>query len=365
MGKKYKRLYEQICSFQNILNASLYARRGGKRKKPEVSQFEYNLEKNIIDIQHELKSATYKFGGYKTFVIKDPKEREIAKAPYKDRVVHHAFCNIIEPILDKTMIFDSYACRSNKGTHRAVGRAQNFLQKNKYVLKIDIKKYFFTIDHDILFSLLKKKISDKKTLDLISVILQTYQSDSKYYFNFIEDDLFDANRDSGLPIGNLTSQLFANYFLSPFDRFIKEKLKIKNYLRYMDDALIFSNSIDTLKEMVVKIKMFLQKYRLKLNEKKSQIIHCSNGVKFLGFHIFTTYKRLLRENLKRFKKRMKIKSYLYKNKEIDFKNILLSLNSWLGYSGKKENKNLVNKILDHIKFYNSVNHYEFRFIVWG
>jgi len=151
MGKRYKNLYEQVYSFENLWTASRKARRG-KRSNPAVLDFEYHLEGNLINIREQLMAEEYQFSPYNYFHIYEPKERLIASAPYGDRVVHHALCNIIEPVLDKAMIFDSYACRSGKGSHRAVDRAQTFLAKNKWVLKLDIKKYFFTIEHQTLLS---------------------------------------------------------------------------------------------------------------------------------------------------------------------------------------------------------------------
>ena len=180
MGRKYRNLYDSVCSFENILLASRKARRGGKRTRPDVAQFEYDLEKNIFGIRDSLADGSYAFGGYNSFTISDPKERVISKALYRDRVVHHALCNIIEPILDRAMISDSYACRKGKGSHRAIARAEECIRKYSHVLKIDVKKYFFTIDHEILLDLLETKISDDRVMRLIRKLLATYSSEEKF-----------------------------------------------------------------------------------------------------------------------------------------------------------------------------------------
>ncbi len=361
MGTKYRNLYEQIYDFENLWLASRKARRG-KRLKNQTSEFEYNLEANLFGIQEALMCENYKFSGYREFIIKEPKERLICAAPYRDRVVHHAICNIIEPILDKAMIFDSYACRKSKGSHKAINRAHHFLRSSEWVLKIDIKKYFFSIDHEILFEDINRKISDKKLLHLIDTILDTYNSKDEYYYYFDGDNLFDGIRKRGLPIGNLTSQLFANYYLSSIDRFVKEKLKFEKYIRYMDDCILFSNCKRQLQEAKDKIEELLFAKRLKINEKKCQIFPVNNGINFLGFHLYPFYKRILRQNLQRFKRRMKVMSHQFSTGKIEMKNLLLSLNAWLGYADKEINQSIINDILDTIYFRNN-NNTNFRFIV--
>jgi retron-type reverse transcriptase len=364
MGSKYKNLYNQICTFENIWLASRKARRG-KRLKNSVSEFEYNLESNLLEIQKALIEENYEFGEYREFKIYEPKERFICAAPYRDRVVHHAICNIIEPILDKAMIFDSYSCRLNKGTDKAIDRTQEFAEKSKWILKIDIKKYFFTIDHKILMHYIEKKLCDEKLNKLLWKILNTYNSSDEYYFSFEGDTQEDKFRFRGLPIGNLTSQLFANYYLSGLDRFIKEELGFKYYLRYMDDALIFCDDKERLRNTKDSIEKYLIDRRLKIHQDKSQIFPIKNGIKFLGFHIYPYHKRILRDNLRRFKERMRAKSNEYKNGVLEWDRVLLSLNSWLGYADKVENRNIINKILRFIKFQHPGKNYKFSFFVSG
>jgi len=350
MGKKYKRLYEQVYAFDNLWLAARKAR-CCKRHKQAVLLFEYDLEKNLFEIQQQLKDETYQFSPYTFFTIYEPQERHIAAAPYKDRVVHHAICNIIEPILDRAMIYDSYACRQGKGSHAAIERAQQFLRKNSWAFKLDIKKYFFTIDHNLLLIELCKKISDERLLRLLDQLLATYESPSEYHF-FPSYDYHgnERYRPIGLPIGNLTSQLLANYFLTPLDRFIKEKLHIKHYLRYMDDAVLFTNSKPELISAKENIACFLGWRRLKLHDHKCQVFPARHGIKFLGFHIYSYQKKILRPNLQRFKRRWREKSWRYKNQEIPWQHVLLSLNGWLGFAYKEENRKIINQVLAKIPF---------------
>lgn len=360
MGKKNKNIYAKICTFENLFLAYRKARKG-KRSKKSVYDFEYDLENNLFKIQEELLNEDYKFSEYNIFKIHEPKERIISSAIFKDRVVHHAICNIVEPVLDKAMIYNSYSCRIGKGTHKALEKAAKYLKNNQYILKLDIKKYFFTIDHEILLNLLENKIRDKKVLALFRNLLNTYKTDDFYYLPFENDTLLEAGRPRGLPIGNLTSQLFANFYLNSFDRFIKEELQCKNYLRYMDDALIFSNSKAELREVQTKVMDFLKTIRLKLNTKKSCIIQQKNGIPFLGFHLYKNRRRILKPNLTRFKNRMIVKSRLYSQKEIDFEHILISLNSWCGFKGKNEHKKVVNNVLKKINFRHPGKNYNFTF----
>lgn len=362
MGKKYKHLYEQIYNFENLWQASRKARKG-RRRKAAVLDFEYNLENKLLEVQTALREERYQFGAYTHFTIHEPQERKIAAAPYQDRVVHHALCNIIEPVMDKAMVFDSFACRKGKGSHSAIQRAQQFLRKSLWVLKLDIRKYFFTIDHEILIQEISKKISDFKVMNLIRQIIATYNSPHEYHFLYGNEQEVDMNRQAGLPIGNLTSQLFANYFLSPMDRYIKEDLKFEYYVRYMDDALLFATEKQVLSEAKTKIRSFLEMRRLKLHELKSQVFPARHGVRFLGFHIYPDKLKILRSNLQRFKIRMKKKSWLYRQEGIVWEKVLLSLNAWLGFVNRQKNGQFINEVLSHIKFKHPLGNKVFHFSV--
>ena len=362
MGIKHKNIYNQIFEFENLYSAYRKARKG-KRGKKAVCEFEYDLEKNLFELQNDIKNGTFRFSGYNEFIVTDPKERTISAAPFRDRVVHHAICNFLEPILDKTLIHQTYACRYNKGSHRAIAKAVSYVRKYKYVLKLDVKKYFFSIDHEILLDKLKKKISDKKLLELIKLLLDTHDSGEEYYMGFKGDSLFEYARKKGLPIGNLTSQLFANFYLNEIDRLICEKLKIKSFVRYMDDIIIFSDSKNELVSAFREIENTLESFRLKLNDNKSMIINLKNGLSYLGFHIYRNRVKILRSNLYRFIYRMKKYARFLKEGQIQLESILMSLNAWLGFIGKDKCIGLINNILNRIKFKQLDKGYEFTFCV--
>ena len=186
--KTYNHLFEQICSFENLLSAAKKAQKG-KRSKQDVAMFNFRLEHELLKLQEELLNGTYQPGEYYEFYIFEPKKRMISAAPYRDRVVHHALCNVIEPIFDKSFIYDTYACRKGKGTHRAVERFTQFCRKNKYVLKCDIKKYFPSIDHEILYELICHKIRDRRTLWLIKLIIDSSNEQERVLEYFENDDL--------------------------------------------------------------------------------------------------------------------------------------------------------------------------------
>jgi RNA-directed DNA polymerase len=327
--KTYNNLFEKIYSFENLHLAYLKARKG-KRYRKEILNFSYNLEKNLLQIKEELKSQTYQHGKYREFTICDLKKRYIKAAPFRDRVIHHALHNVIETIFDRGFIYDSYACRTGKGTHKAVKRLQMFIKsiadfkntnienkEKQYCLQCDISKYFNSINHIILLKIIKKKIVDKKVLWLIEEILNSSQE----------------KPDTGIPIGNLTSQLFANIYLNELDIFAKHRLKSKYYLRYMDDFIILTPGKNRLYRNRGRIRKFLQKeLKLESNPKKGNIFLINKGVDFLGYRIFRNYKLLRKITVARFAKRVKFyQRGLNKNVEIKEK-FNAFLQSWLAYA---------------------------------
>jgi len=317
MAKTYKNLFDEMTSFKNLFLAARKARKG-KRMKRDTAQFNFNLESELIRLHEELKNQTYAPGPYRHFYVSDPKRRLISAAPYRDRVVHHAFCNIIEPLFDKTFVYDSYACRKGKGTHRALDRAQKFLRANKYVLQCDIAKYFPSIDHDILSAILGRRIKDEKVMRLAQLIIRS---------------ALVAERSKGLPIGNLTSQFFANLYLNELDYFVKFGLKERCYIRYMDDFLIFGNDKQRLHKIKDKVKCFLEnKLGLDLHPKKNVVFPVFAGVGFLGFHIFKEYRRLKKGNIRLFLARMKMFRSLLRQGLVTMDEISYSLRCWLAHA---------------------------------
>lgn len=262
-------LFDELCSYENLELAFKKARKG-KTLKDYVVKFENNLEENLNTLRNELISQTYTPEPLETFVLRDPKTRTISKADFRDRVIHHAVCNIIEPMFDKTFIYDSYANRRGKGTLNAIKRFDYFKRKvsknnsrNCFVLKADIKHYFETVDHEILISLIEKKVKNLELITLIKIILKNHDSKSE---------------GRGMPLGNLTSQFFANLYLNELDQFVKHKLRAKYYIRYVDDFLILHPSKNILRDFKENINCFLNgKLKLDLHPDKSRILELNRG----------------------------------------------------------------------------------------
>lgn len=302
--KTHKNLFPQIVAFNNLLLAAQLAQRG-KRKNPVVAQFNINLEKELWRLHEELVGGTYQPGPYHTFHIEDPKPRMISAAPYRDRVVHHALCNVTGPLLERSMIADSYANRRGKGTHRAILRYQEFAQRYRYVFKADIRKFFPSIDHAILKEVLRCKIGCAATLRLMDGIIDNSNPQEAHLHYFPGDDLFTPQlRRRGLPIGNLTSQLWGNYYLNPMDHFLKDRWGCPAYIRYVDDFVVFHDDKSFLHETKAALEEFLHAYRLVLHPAKSRIHQVKEGVLFLGHRVFPDFRLLNPANVRRFKERL-------------------------------------------------------------
>lgn len=363
--KRFDHLFEKIHQPENLFNAFLKARQG-KRKKPNVARFEARLEYKIYQLAEELSSQTYQPGEYKTFRIFDPKERMISAAPFRDRVVHHALCNIIEPIFDRTLIFDTYANRKGKGTHAGIRRCQEFSRKFSHVLKADIQKYFPSIDHDILKQIIRRKTKCKETLWLIDLIIDNSNRQEERSDYFEGDNLFSIiERRKGLPMGNLTSQFFANLYLSPLDHYIKEKLQIKGYVRYVDDFVIFHNDKKVLHKMARQIKRYChEELRLLLHAKKTVVFPVKNGINFLGQKIFPTHRLLRKNNLQRFKKRTDQRLNIYKEGKLSSSKLEAQLNSWLGHAKQADTFRLRKKIFNNLRQEKGLNLFETDHFAW-
>ncbi len=332
-----------------MLKASKKARRC-KRYKASTAIFEYDLERNIIKIIEVLKNKTYEPGAYYDFYIHDHKKRLISAAPYFDRVIHHALINVIEPIIEKSFIYDSYACIKGKGTHKAVQRYNEFKRLNVYVLKCDIKKYFESIDHEILLNIIGKKIKCKNTLWLIKKIIDSRKSDiNNEYFD--GDDLLEPySRRKGIPIGNLTSQFFANLYLNDFDHFIKEELKESFYIRYCDDFVLFGNSKRRLNHAKSCISDYIKTLRLRLHENKSRAYKISEGIDFLGYRIFPDHIRVRKSIVKRYRRKLREMTLDYKNRKIVLSRVNNSIQSWIGHVKHANSYKLRKELLSKAAF---------------
>jgi len=333
--KTYKHLYEKICDFENIYSAYLKARRN-KRYRIDVLQFSYNLEHNLNRIQSELLARKYKTGKYRMFYVYEPKKRMILSLPFKDRVVQHAICNIIEPIFDKTFIYDSYACRDGKGIHKGSARLTQFLRRarnkwdNKvYCLKCDIKQYFPNINHNILSDIIGQTIRCSDTLELLDGIICSHNS--------IEG--------KSIPIGNLTSQLFANVYLNELDYYMKQHLKIKLYIRYVDDFIVLDDDKKTLGELKNNVEVFLKKKLCLALNHKSGIAPVDRGVDFLGYRTWADYKIIRKRSIRNIRRAMrKLKKDGKTHGEIK-----KTLASWFGYCQHADTYKLRKKIIGEIK----------------
>ncbi|MBI5116994.1 group II intron reverse transcriptase domain-containing protein [Candidatus Poribacteria bacterium] len=329
--KTHKNLYSGITSFDNLLLAARKAQRG-KRFKESTAVFNLNLERELLCIQKELQEMTYRHGGYQDFYVYDPKRRLISAAPYRDRIVHHALCNVIEPIFDRIFIYDTYACRKRKGVHAAVDRYNEYARKYTYVLKCDIRKYFQSVDHEILLEMISRKIACPQTMWLITKIIAS--RDDKSHVSYFENDtLFTPfERKRGIPIGNLTSQFFANVYLNGFDHFVKEILG-QPYIRYVDDFVVFGNSKGRLHEVNEKIQAYLSSLRLNIHERKCRIYRVKDGITFLGYRIFPTHRLLKKDNVLRMRRRLKKLSRKYSSGMVSLPAIKLRIQSWIGHAG--------------------------------
>jgi retron-type reverse transcriptase len=340
MAKTFNNLYDDIYDFHNLFIAYEKARKG-KRYHNEVLKFRDNLESNLIKLQNQLIYKTYESGRYRKFKIYEPKERTIMALPFKDRVIHHALCNVIEPIFENRFIYDSYACRPGKGTHAAADRTTEFLIKaisnwdKVYCLKADISGYFYNINHNILKRILRKRIVCEDTLWLIDKIIDSTVSSG------------DTN-PVGIPIGNLTSQLFANVYLNELDYFVKHELREKYYLRYMDDFLFLHNDKDHLWYLLDEVRYFLNsKLALELNSKTS-IFPINQGINFVGYRIWPTHRLLRRGCIQRAKRRFRKLEKDFNQGKIPLDKVKSSIMAWIGHCKHADSKGVVTKILSNI-----------------
>jgi len=306
MARTYRNLYPEVGSFENLLLASRKAHRG-KRYRPCTLAFNFQLEDELLRLREELLDGSYRPGPYRDFLVQDSKPRMISAAPYRDRVVHHAVMNVIEPIFDSSFIQDTYACRKGKGMHAALLRFRRHLARHRYVLKCDIRKYFQSIDHEILRSLLARRIGDRKLMELLSRIIDSRSEPTEAPKGCLEreEGLDPVERKRGIPIGNLTSQFFANLYLDRFDHWLTEDLRAGPYLRYADDFCIFGDDKNWLAQVRGAIMEYLGGLRLTLHDGKSRIYTLREGVEFLGFRHLPGRVRIRKENTKRFRQRMR------------------------------------------------------------
>ena len=307
--KRRNNLFDQIVDIDNLRLAYQKAKKG-KSKKASVIKFSQNIEENLLKIQESLVNKTFTTSHYTIKNVYEPKERLIHVLPFApDRIVQHAIMNVLEPIWDKLFISDSYACRIGKGIHKGSHKTMEFVRRYKYCLKCDVSKFYPSINHNILYKIICKKIKCKDTLELLKDIV--YSTD-------------------GVPIGNYTSQWFGNLYLNELDFFVKQTHKIKAYIRYCDDFLLFHNNKSYLRDLSIKIQNFIWA-NLRLILSKCDLFPVSRGVDFLGYRHFKNYILLRKSTVKRVKKRLqKLPAQLHEGKRL-FDSCVSSIASTLGW----------------------------------
>lgn len=342
MSKKIENVYHEIIDFDNLYKAYKKALKGKNKYTKEALIFQEDETLNLLKLQKELKDKTYEFGTYTQFYIYEPKERLIHAPSFKDKIVQLALNNVLKEYYNKTFIYDSYGSIDNKGTHRCVDKIQHNLRQAKweygdkaYIVKFDIKKFFYSIDRDILKKIYKKKIKDKDTLDLLFKIVDS------------------ANQidEKGLPLGNTISQLSANVYLNELDQYAKRVLRLKYYVRYMDDVIVVVEDKEKANEIKDKLVHFVERnLNIKANLDKTQIFPISQGINSVGFKIYTTH-RLLRNSSKKKVKR-KIKSFpnLINNKNITQVKCEEMLNSWHSHASYGNVYKFESSLLEKYKY---------------
>lgn len=302
--------YDDVCDFTNLCNAYLKARKQKKYRK-EVLAFSYNLETNLIALQKKLKERTYRVGAYRPFIVEKPKRRQIFALPFVDRIVQLALYLVIEQMFDRRMIADSFACRVDKGSVKAAKRLSYFMGKpsNEHYLKLDVKSFFASIDRNILKSIVGRSIADEGILWLLNVV-------------------FDSSPVSGMPIGNLMSQLFANVYLHELDHHCKNALGVKYYIRYMDDVIVLSHSKSYLKAALADIEDFLSSHLALTLNRKTCVGMCKDGIEFVGYRVWRNLRLIKKQSLARMKNKVKA----WKNGKIENDAFTRSIGSWMGHS---------------------------------
>ncbi len=349
-------LWEKLLSWENLYEAARKAARG-KRKRPDVAGFLLNLEPEVIALRRELETGAYVPGPYRTFVVREPKMRLISAAPFRDRVVHHALTQILEPIFERRFTANSYACRVGFGAHRAIREVSAACSRFPCVLKCDVRKYFPSIDHEILLEQLTRVVKCKATLALAARIVGGSNSQEEAVAYFPGDNLFTPfERRCGLPLGNQTSQFFANVYLNPLDHFVVRELRPGLYARYVDDFLLFGDDKQELASWRQRLVEFLANFRLRLHEGKSRVYHVRDGLTFLGWRLFPDRMRLTRQNVVRARKRLGRAAAAYNCGVLRYEEFQCRLAAWLGHAIHGKTERIRARVLSDVTLIPGVHH---------
>ncbi|MBI1763259.1 MAG: RNA-dependent DNA polymerase [Acidobacteria bacterium] len=348
--KRHGNLWPQVIDFGNLLDATQQAQRG-KRYRANVLRFNDRLAEELLQLQAALDSRTYRPGPYRTFEIVVPKQRLISAAPYRDRVVHHALCQVIAPIFERTMIRDSYANRTGFGTHRALRRFTEFARSSRYVLQCDIRQYFPSIDHEILKTLLRRKIKCAATLWLIDTIIDASNAQPAVHDYFPGDALWTPyERRRGLPIGNLTSQFFANVYLSGLDHFVKQNLGIGKYVRYVDDFALFGDDHAQLAAARWALEDYLAQLRLCIHPVKSQLFETRHGANFVGFRVLADHLTIRNENLRRARRRLRGLQTAFQAGQLSLAELTQRIGSWIAHLAHADTWRMRERVFSELAF---------------
>jgi RNA-directed DNA polymerase len=334
-------MYASIVNWDNLWLAYRVAARG-KRSGASVARFELQVADRLVELQAELRAKTYRPGPYTHFIIHEPKRRKISAAPFRDRVVHHALCNIIEPLFEARFITDSYANRVGKGTHRAIDRLQGFSRRYRYVLRLDVVQHFPSLDHAILRDAIAEVIQDEDVLWLVDLILASgagVLADEYDMVYFPGDDpstgsgqgLFASLRPRGLPIGNLTSQFWSNVYMNALDWFVVKDLGCPAYLRYVDDFALFADGKRQLWAWKEAVLAYLATQRLTVHESAAQVQPVASGIPWLGFVVYPTHRLLKRRNVVNFTRRFALNLDLFRAGRIPFAELDAGVQGWINH----------------------------------
>jgi RNA-directed DNA polymerase len=325
--KRHGDLFREIVSLGNLFAAAKKALRGRSLRMPGV-MFLAELEHEVVRLGRELQGGTYRPGAYHYFEIFEPKRRVVAAAPFRDRVVHHAICRVIEPLWERRFIADTYACRPGKGTHAGMRRAAALARQHPWALCCDIRRYFPSVSHRMLVSTISRVIADERLLELIGLILESHRPTSVT----TEARVVEA-AGRGLPIGNLTSQFFANVMLDPFDHFVTEVVRPGGYVRYMDDFLVFGESREQLRAIGRQVRDRLEALELDIHPDKYRLGRTRDGVDFVGYTVFADGRIRLREkSLKNFRQRYRRLLAGVKRGHVKPAAVTASVKSWVAHA---------------------------------
>jgi retron-type reverse transcriptase len=348
--KRHGGLFAKVAAFETLLTAARRAQ-SCKRFRDDVLAFNYDLESNLHRLMSELREKTYRPGAYKTFLIYEPKRRFISAAPYRDRIVHHTLCAVIEPLFDKTFLDSCYANRLGGGTHKALDHFVQQARRHRFCLRADVEKYFPSMDHLVLKEKFRRKIKCPETLWLMDLILDNSNEQEPTLHYFAGDTLLTPlERRRGLPIGNLTSQFYANVYLSDLDHVLAARYGGRRYLRYVDDIALFSDDAEELAEARDNLNELLESARLRLHPIKTQITETRAGVNFLGFRVFPDHIRLRQENLRRARRRMRQLQSDYRNGVVSLDNVKQSLQGWNAHAAYGDTWRLRERVFSSLVF---------------